>query len=108
MHTSTFGPILEPDKEQGLAQRIGLIGGTGAEGRGLAARFARAGLDVVIGSRSADRAEEAATEVTRLAGREVSGATNEAAASAEVIVLTVPYDGQAETLQALAAAIGDK
>jgi hypothetical protein len=91
-----------------LASSIGLIGGTGPEGKGLAARFARAGLEVIIGSRSAERGEEAAADVRQIAGGSVRGGTNTEAADADVIVVTLPYAGQAETLEALREQIGDK
>jgi NADPH-dependent F420 reductase len=78
--------------------RIGIIGGTGREGRGLAARWARAGHTVVIGSRDAARAQEKAREM----GAGVEGGTNEEAArTAELAVLTVPYAAHAETLRGL-------
>ena len=83
-------------------QTISLIGGTGPEGKGLAARFSKAGLEVVIGSRSAERGEEAAREVATLSGGKVRGATNaDAASSADIAIITLPYAGQAETLGAL-------
>jgi hypothetical protein len=91
-----------------LASSIGVIGGTGPEGKGLAARFARAGLEVIIGSRSAERGAEAAAHVREIAGGSVRGGTNADAAAADVIVVTLPYSGQAETLEALRDAIGDK
>ena len=92
-----------------MAEKIGFIGGTGPEGKGLAARFAAAGLDVVIGSRSVERGQEAADEVGALVERMVSGATNEdAARGADLIVLTVPYTGLADTLSSLADAVGNK
>jgi hypothetical protein len=91
-----------------LASSIGVIGGTGPEGKGLAARFARAGLEVIIGSRSAERGAEAAADVREIAGGSVRGGTNADAAAADVIVVTLPYAGQAETLEALRDAIGDK
>jgi NADPH-dependent F420 reductase len=92
-----------------VSQRIALIGGTGPEGKGLAARFARAGLDVCIGSRAAERGQEAADEVARLAGRAVRGATNlDALADAGLILLTVPYSGLRDTVRDLAGAIGDR
>ncbi len=92
-----------------MARKIGFIGGTGPEGKGLAVRFARAGLDVVIGSRSVERGQEAADEVSALATRTVSGATNEdAARDAELIVVTVPYAGLAGTLSRLAEAVAEK
>jgi NADPH-dependent F420 reductase len=84
-----------------LATSIGIIGGTGPEGKGLAARFARAGFEVLVGSRSAERGEEAATEIRERAGGDVRGAANADAAAADVIVVTVPYSGQADTLSAL-------
>ena len=90
--------------------RLGFIGGTGPEGKGLAYRFALAGHEVVIGSRSRERAEAAASEVAgRVPDATVRGAENvEAAGEAEVLVLTVPVAAQAETLPALREAIGDK
>jgi NADPH-dependent F420 reductase len=92
-----------------LAKTIGFIGGTGPEGRGLAARFARAGMDVIIGSRSAERGQEAAKDVLELAGGDIRGASNQDAASqADTIVLTVPYSGMADTLEGLRDHIGDK
>jgi 8-hydroxy-5-deazaflavin:NADPH oxidoreductase len=91
-----------------VAQTIGLIGGTGPEGKGLAARFARAGLDVIIGSRSSERGEEAAAEVREQAGGSVRGATNAEAAAADIVILTVPYSGQADTLSALRSEIGNR
>jgi NADPH-dependent F420 reductase len=85
-----------------------MIGGTGPEGKGLAARFARAGMDVIIGSRSAERGEAAAKDVLAVAGGSVHGAANEAAAAAEIVVVTLPYGGQAETLAALRERIGGR
>jgi NADPH-dependent F420 reductase len=85
-----------------------MIGGTGPEGKGLAARFARAGLEVVIGSRSAERGEAAAVEVRQQAGGSVRGADNAAAAQTEIVLVTLPYAGQAETLSSLRDAIGNR
>jgi hypothetical protein len=89
---------------------IGFIGGTGPEGKGLAYRFALAGHDVIIGSRSAERAQEAAAEIVeRATGANVRGAENiDAARDGEIVVLTVPYDAQAATLPPLAEVIGSK
>jgi NADPH-dependent F420 reductase len=92
-----------------LAKTIGIIGGTGPEGKGLAARFARAGMEVLIGSRSAERGEEAAADVRERAGGNVRGATNaDAAKAAEIVVVTLPYSGQADTLPALKDDIGSR
>jgi NADPH-dependent F420 reductase len=78
---------------------IGLIGGTGREGRGLALRWARAGHAVRIGSRDAARAKERAAE---LAVPGVEGGDNVWAAGADVVLLSVPYGAHKETLEALA------
>ncbi len=85
---------------------VALVGGTGRLGRGLAARWARAGVPVRIGSRDPARAREAA----RAAGLpETAGADNrEAAAGAEVVVLTVPFAAHRQTLQALADVLAGK
>ena len=92
-----------------MAKSIGIIGGTGPEGKGLAARFARAGMEVLIGSRSAERGEEAAADVRERAGGNVRGATNAGATlAAEIVIVTVPYSGQADTLTGLKDDIGDR
>jgi len=85
-----------------------MIGGTGPEGKGLAARFARAGLAVIVGSRSAERGAEAAEEVRNQAGGNVRGATNAEAAQADLVMVTLPYLGQAETLAGLRERIGNR
>ena len=92
-----------------MAETLAFIGGTGPEGKGLAARFAKAGLSVIIGSRSAERGEEAAKEIREAAGGSVSGATNaDAVLSADTILITLPYSGLNDTLPPLADAIADK
>lgn len=79
---------------------IGIIGGTGALGAGLAMRFARAGHQVIIGSRSAARAQAAAAE----AGIDgLTGGDNAAAAAADVVVVAIPSEGCTELLAPLAA-----
>ncbi len=84
---------------------IAIVGGTGPEGSGLAQRWARAGETVIIGSRDAERARQAAG---RIAAGNVSGAENAAAvAAADVVVLTVPFTGQAATLKQLKPAFRD-
>jgi 8-hydroxy-5-deazaflavin:NADPH oxidoreductase len=82
---------------------IPIIGGTGALGAGLAARWARAGAPVVLGSRSAERAEEAAAKVrAAVPGADVTGLLNEEAAQrGEVVFLTVPFRNQSENLNNL-------
>jgi NADPH-dependent F420 reductase len=82
---------------------IPIIGGTGALGAGMALRWARAGRAIVIGSRAAERAEEAAARIRdRVPGAEVEGLVNaEAARRAEVVFLTVPFRAQSENLNNL-------
>jgi len=94
---------------------IAIIGGTGPEGSGLALRWAQAGETLVIGSRDPQRASDAASKIREqvrgaagVASREVnvSGAENQAACeSAEIIVLTVPFEAQAETLKHIKPAL---
>jgi 8-hydroxy-5-deazaflavin:NADPH oxidoreductase len=89
---------------------IGVIGGTGPQGRGLAYRFAKHGHRVVLGSRAADRAEAAAHEIAeRLPDADVTGAANaDAAVGADVVVLAVPYDGHDELVASLADQLAGK
>jgi NADPH-dependent F420 reductase len=86
---------------------IPIIGGTGALGAGLATRWAQAGAPVVLGSRSAERAEEAAARVrAAVPGADVSGLENgEAAQAGEVVFLTVPFRAQSENLNNLRGAL---
>jgi 8-hydroxy-5-deazaflavin:NADPH oxidoreductase len=90
--------------------KIAFIGGTGDEGMGLAFRFAGAGHDCIIGSRSSERAEASAAELReKQAGLPVSGAENgDAAKAADVVVVTTPYAAQAPTLPPLAGACAGK
>lgn len=92
------------------SNRIAVIGGTGPQGKGLAYRFAKHGHAVVLGSRSVERAAAAAAEIReRDPAGEVSGAGNaDAAASAEVVLLAVPYDGHDELVADLAPALEGK
>ena len=82
--------------------KVGILGGTGPQGRGLARRLAAAGHEVVLGSRTAERAERIAAEYPRAAdaGR-ITGASNGDAAAAELVIVTVPYDGHAALLSSL-------
>lgn len=77
---------------------VGVLGGTGDQGRGLAYRLARAGQKVIIGSRAADRARGAAAEL----GLGVEGADNaECARRSDIVIVAVPWDGHAATLESL-------
>ena len=89
--------------------KVGILGGTGPQGRGLARRFAAAGHQVVIGSRSAERAERIAADYPRFedAG-EITGGSNLEAAAAELVIVTVPYDGHAELLSSFADELAGK
>lgn len=85
---------------------VAVIGGTGAEGSGLAIRWAAAGYPVVIGSRSAEKAEAVSAELRALLPKgsaSLTGVTNaEAAAAADVVVLSVPYDSQSGIIEQIA------
>jgi len=90
------------------ARPIGIIGGTGPAGMGLALRWARAGEVVIIGSRDGQRAQQAAASIQRNAGPQasVTGMENSAVcAAADVLMLTVPFEGQATLLKQLKPAI---
>lgn len=90
---------------------IAVLGGTGKEGGGLALRWAHKGHKVILGSRTADRAEEAAAVMreTLGAGAQVSGMANpDAAAKADLVVLSVPYAAQQATVQDVAAQLQGK
>ncbi|TDB86354.1 NADPH-dependent F420 reductase [Actinomadura sp. KC216] len=83
---------------------IGILGGTGDQGKGLARRFALAGHRVTIGSRKAERAQAAADDLTagQDAGLPVSGAENPVAAGgSDVVIVAVPWDGHKATLESL-------
>ena len=90
---------------------IGIIGGTGKEGKGLAYRWLKAGYRVLIGSRQIEKAAAAADELCTLAGGdvEVIGMTNaEAAEKADLVVLTVPYTAHRQTLEGLVGHLDGK
>jgi len=85
--------------------KIAVIGGTGKEGKGLALRWANAGHEIIIGSRDAERAAIAANELNTTLGKiNVSGLSNaEAAQAADLVVLSVPYEAHAATLDMIVA-----
>jgi len=87
-----------------MARKIAILGGTGPEGLGLANRLARAGEQIVIGSRDAARAEGAARQLSERIGTKVivEGTDNATAvAQCEIVVLTLPFSGQAALLKSL-------
>jgi NADPH-dependent F420 reductase len=86
---------------------IGILGGTGDEGRGLAHRFALAGNPVIIGSRSAERAAAAAQGLGGELG--IRGMANvDAAESADAVIVAVPWDGHRPLLASLTAPLAGK
>jgi NADPH-dependent F420 reductase len=89
---------------------IAVLGGTGEEGRGLALRWAHAGHHLILGSRDAAKAARAAEELSlRVAPRKLDGASNkDAAARAEIVVLTVPYAAQRQTVEDVRAELAGK
>ena len=87
---------------ESLLLTIGVLGGTGKEGKGLAYRWAKAGYRVLIGSRSSEKAVKAASEIMELleGTPSVVGMTNlEAAQQADIVVVTVPYSAHRDTLE---------
>jgi 8-hydroxy-5-deazaflavin:NADPH oxidoreductase len=86
---------------------IPIVGGTGALGAGLALRWAKAGAAIVLGSRSAERAEEAAAKLgEKVPEAHIRGLENgEAAKQAEIVFLTVPFRAQSENLNNLREAL---
>ena len=90
-----------------MSRTIAVLGGTGPEGYGLALRWARAGESVIIGSRDAKRAQDAAAKIKAVvANAKVSGDENVAACSAaDLLVLTVPFAGHAALLKQIKPAI---
>ncbi len=87
-----------------MIKTIAILGGTGPAGMGLALRWARAGETIILGSREAQRAQEAAEKIKARAGSaaRISGTENSAACgAADVLVLTVPFEGQAGLLKQL-------
>lgn len=89
---------------------LAVIGGSGAEGSGLALRWAQAGYRVLLGSRGVERAEAKAKELNVLLGKDlIAGMINsQAAEKADISVLTVPYGAQLSTLKELKGALAGK
>ncbi|MER6167069.1 NADPH-dependent F420 reductase [Streptomyces violaceorubidus] len=84
---------------------VGVLGGTGPQGKGLAYRLAKAGQKVIVGSRAAERAASAAEEI----GHGVEGADNaETARRSDVVIVAVPWDGHGKTLEALREELSGK
>lgn len=89
--------------------KVGILGGTGPQGRGLARRLAAAGHDVLIGSRTAERAELIAADYDQTQGSgSITGGGNSTAAAAELVIVAVPYEGHADLLSSLATELAGK
>jgi NADPH-dependent F420 reductase len=90
--------------------KIAILGGTGEQGPGLALRWAMAGEEIIIGSRNRERAEKVAAELNSELGQSrIQGMENsEAAAGAEIVVLTVPYTAHLGTLESVKAQLQGK
>jgi NADPH-dependent F420 reductase len=93
-----------------VGMRIGIVGGTGREAKGLAVRWARAGHAVAIGSRDEERARARAAELAPEAGQgTIEGGSNEwAVRDAEVVLVSVPFAAHGDTLRALAPLLAGK
>lgn len=89
--------------EEELMNRITIVGGTGKEGKGLAYRWAKAGYQVIIGSRDPAKAVETSNELNKiLSSKNISGMDNkQAVKDGQIVVLTIPYSVHRETLENL-------
>jgi len=86
-----------------------VLGGTGPQGRGLARRFAQAGLTVVIGSRTEEKGAATGAALAEATGGAVTGTDNlQAAAAGDVVLVVVPWEGHAELLASLKPALAGK
>lgn len=94
-----------------LGMRIGILGGTGPAGSALAARLASIGFDVVIGSRSSERAHEVVVEFVAIfpeLENHLSGGDNAHASQCDLLVIATPWDSAAATVQENTAALSGK
>jgi len=87
---------------------VGILGGTGPAGRGVAIRLASAGHDVVIGSRDADRAAASASGLSPRGKGTVRGAANDEAATCDLVVVATPFDSVIATVKPLRAQLANK
>ncbi len=91
-----------------MTQTIGILGGTGPAGRGLAVRLATAGYNVVLGSRDAQRAEDTASGLAARGSGVISGGTNEQAAAGDVVIVATPWDSAVATVKDVKATLTGK
>jgi len=87
--------------------RIGIVGGTGKEGSGLALRWAKSGHAVIIGSREESRGQEKAVELSELCGNTIQGGSNEKAIlESEIVIVCVPYSAHPTTFESIKPHLG--
>jgi len=87
---------------------VGILGGTGPAGRGVAIRLASAGYDVVLGSRDESRAKETARTLHARGDGHVRGASNDDAAACDLVVVATPWDSAVATVSALKSSLANK
>jgi len=87
---------------------VGIVGGTGPAGQGVAVRLASAGYDVVVGSRDAQRASDVAATLAARGAGTITGAANEEAAGCDVVVVATPWDSAVATVGALKQQLSGK
>lgn len=87
---------------------VGIVGGTGPAGRGVAIRLATGGYDVVIGSRLAERGSEIAAQFSQTSGGHITGGTNTEAAGCDVVVIATPWESALATVKELAPLLANK
>ncbi len=87
---------------------VGVLGGTGPAGRGVAIRLASAGYDVILGSREEARAQFIASELLPRGEGVVRGATNAVAADCAIVIVATPWDSAVATVSALRSALANK
>lgn len=103
--SSAAAPVRDPRDLDPFTGVVAVLGGTGEQGRGLATRFAAAGLEVVIGSRDAVRA----ATIAKAIGHDARGASNaDAATQAAVVIVAVPWDGHEALIAELAPVLAGK
>jgi NADPH-dependent F420 reductase len=91
--------------------RVGIIGGTGPAGRGVAVRLAQGGAQVTLGSRDESRATQIAAEIVSRwpeLGLDITGSDNEGAAKADLVVVATPWDSASATVKPLGEILRDK
>jgi 8-hydroxy-5-deazaflavin:NADPH oxidoreductase len=87
---------------------VGILGGTGPAGRGVAIRLASAGYDVILGSRDESRAAVAASTLLARGEGVIRGATNDVAADCELVVVATPFESAVATVSALRSQLSGK